>query len=57
MKKKFFSKEVLQGVGQIGVQILAGFAGQLGALLAVDYYHKLKDEMETKKPIGFQYKK
>ena len=52
MKKKFFNKETLQGVGHVVSHLAIAFVGQLGALIAVDY--SLKDEIKSKNPIGFR---
>ena len=54
MKKKFFNKETLQGVGHVVSHLAIAFVGQLGALIAVDYYYSLKDEIKSKNPIGFR---
>lgn len=35
-------------------QVIIGFAGQLGALIAIDIYNNYKEKKEVKKPIGFR---
>lgn len=51
-------KKVLRGLGEdllyITRQVIIGFAGQMGALIAIDIYNTYKDKHEVRKPIGFR---
>lgn len=51
-------KKFLRNLGEdilyITRQAIIGFAGQMGAMLAIDVYNSYKDKHEVRKPIGFR---